>query len=279
MQGLNPRRLRVGIDCSGLVYRVLDEAAQMSGAPALVHTLGRTCEYAGVDALTPPATIIRTAADVQAGDTVRFLQGDHAAVVIETVTDSAGAMKEIWYVHSSFTRGPHLGYIAVGDPAAPLNDHAQNWHDEMWDVLADNTLRDSYFASVHTSPFYQGARPGVVKVEGVEVAVSGRRLSLPSPAYLLGDRAICQIRPLAEALGAEVSWDDSAQMVTFVRGIRTGRCQVGSEVGVVNGVGYLLNEPPMLVGDKVVAPVRFVAEAMGCRVEWRERERLVNLTM
>lgn len=277
MKGENPHSINVGIDCNGFVYRVLDEAAQMSGAPSLEETLGTTCEYTALDTLTPPDLPIRRALDVRAGDTMRFNDGKHSGVLIETVTDEDGHLKEIWYSHSSFTRGPHIGCISVGDPMASLTDPAQNWRDEMWDALADNNLRDLYFTSAHQSPFYQGARPQISKLEGVQVAVAGRRLTFAVPPFILGGRAFCHIRPLAEALGAEVAWDDASQMVTFTQGTRTGRCQVGSEVGVVNGVGYLLDEPPMLIDARVVVPVRFAAEALGYRPEWHERERLVNL--
>lgn len=278
MKGRNPEEIVVGIDCSGFVYRMLDEAAAMSGAPSLQYTLGTACEYTALDTLTPLGQEIRRAVDLRAGDTMRFNKGRHSGVIIETVVDPSGRLTEIWYAHSSFTRGPHIGWIEVGDPWAPIEHRSQTWHDEMWDGLANNNLRDFYFTSVHPSPFYQGARPQVTKQEGVRIAVGGQQIYFQVPPFILGGRTLCQIRPLAEAMGAVVTWQQDAQMVTFTRGIRKAQCQVGSEVGVVNGEGYLLDEPPFLVGSHVVVPVRFVAEALGYRVEWDPDAALVNLT-
>lgn len=147
MKGQNRDDIHVGIDCSGFVYRVLDEASQMSGAPSLARTLGTTCEYTALDTLTPMNLPITRADRVEAGDTMRFNKGRHSGVIIETVVDSTGRLREIWYAHSSFTRGPHIGWIEVGDPGAPIQSKAQKWHDEMWDGLKDNNLRDLYFTS------------------------------------------------------------------------------------------------------------------------------------
>lgn len=278
MKGGNPDDMHVGIDCSGYVYRLLDEAAQMSGAPSLYQTLGTTCEYTALDSLTPRGLEINRAVDVRAGDTMRFNNGKHSGAIIETATDENGLLKEIWYSHSSFTRGPHIGWIEVADPWAPINSEVQQWHDEMWDWLRDNRLRDVYFTSVHQSPFYQGARPRISKLRDVTVAVGGRPLTFDVAPYVLGGRTMAQARPLAEAMGATIEWNNDSQTLTLTRGRRTARCQVGSEVGLINGQGQFLDEPPVLESDNVIIPVRFAAEAMGYQAHWDERRRYVNLT-
>jgi hypothetical protein len=278
MKGGNSDDMHVGIDCSGFVYRVLDEAAVMSGAPSLSQTLGTACEYTALDTLTPANQVLHRAMDVQSGDTMRFNRGHHSGVIIETVTDGQGVLKEIWYAHSSFTRGPHIGWVDVQDPEAPIEDAAQQWHDDMWDWLENNRLRDMYFESVHHSPFYQGARPRPAKVTGVSVTVGGSRVSFDVDPYVIGGRTMAQVRPLTDAMGASLSWDDNSQTITLTRGGRTVRCQVGSEVGVINNDGQLLDEPPVLVDDQVVAPVRFLAEGLGYRTDWDPALRYVTLT-
>lgn len=277
MKGSNPEEIKVGIDCSGYVYRVLDEAATLSGALSLVRTLGTTCEYTALDTLTPMNRTIHRAIDVRAGDTMRFNNGRHAGAIIETVVDGAGRLQEIWYTHSSFTRGPHIGYITVGDPYAPINARSQNWYDEMWDGLSNNNLRDLYFTSVHQSPFYQGPRPRVTKLTGVRITIDGAPVHFSIPPFVLNGRTLCHVRALAEAIGAVVTWQNDSQKVTLTQGDRTAECQVGSEVGIINGRGSLLEEPPILIGQSVVVPARFVAEALGYEVEWDQAQLLVNL--
>jgi hypothetical protein len=277
MKGHNSQDIHVGIDCSGFVYRVLDETMQSTGTGSLARTLGTACEYTPLDALTPAGQEIRRAMDVQAGDTMRFNRGRHSGVIIETVTDEWGTVREIWYAHSSFTRGPHIGWIEVGDPYQPIEARAQTWHDEMWDHLTNNNLRDLYFTSVHHSPFYRGPRPQVSKLLGVRVQVNGDPVVFSVQPFILGGRTMAQLRPLGEAMGAVVTWDGDAQRVTLNRGARTAICQVGTDVGIVGSQGYRLDEPPILVDENVVAPVRFLAEGLGFQVQWDPGARLVSL--
>lgn len=278
MKGRNPTEINVGIDCSGFVYRVLDEACQMSGTPGLEQTLGTSCDYTALDTLTPLHLPIRRANDVRAGDTMRFNKGKHSGVVIETVRDRRGTLQEIWYAHSSFTRGPHIGWIEVGDPWDPIEARSQNWRDEMWDGLNNNSLRDLYFTSIHQSPFYLGPRPVATKRTGLSVVLAGSAIPFSVPPFTLNGHTLCQIRPLAEAMGAAVSWDNDSQTVAFRRGARAATCQVGSEVGVMDGVGYRLEQPPVLMGTHVVVPLRFVVEALGFEVRWDEARSLITLT-
>ncbi|MGE5674136.1 MAG: copper amine oxidase N-terminal domain-containing protein [Mycobacterium leprae] len=277
MKGENPQEIHVGIDCSGFVYRMLEEACVLSDATPLADSLGKTCEYAWLDMLTPANQVINRADEVQAGDTMRFNWGKHSGVIIETVTDPGGVLREIWYAHSSYTRGPHIGWIEVTDPSAPIKATCQNWHDDMWDHLTNNMLRDLYFTSVHHSPFYKGLRPKVVKRTGIVVTINGQAVAFDQPAFVLNGHTFCQLRPLAEALGATVGWQQSAQMATVKRGSRTASCQVGSEVAVVNGRGMLLDEPPIFAGPSVMVPARFLAEALGFDVLWDQANGRVDI--
>jgi hypothetical protein len=109
--------------------------------------------------------------------------------------------------------------------------------------------------------------------------VGGRPVSFDVPPFTLNGRTFCQVRPLSEAMGATVSWDQGAQMVTIQRESLKAQCQVGSEVGIVNDRPYLLEDPPLFMGaDSVVVPVRFISEALGYQVSWNQMAQQVNLT-
>lgn len=114
---------------------------------------------------------------------------------------------------------------------------------------------------------------------GIRIRIGGRLIPYQTQPFILGGRTLSHIRPLAEAMGATVAWDDASQMVTLTAGGRTAQCQVGSEVGLVNGQGYFLDEPPVFVGQHVVVPVRFVAEALGYRADYDPGQKLVTLTL
>lgn len=134
------------------------------------------------------------------------------------------------------------------------------------------------FTSIHHSWFYEGPRPVVERRTGISILYDDQPIHFQIPPVVLGGHTMCQIRPLAETLGATVTWEQPSQTVTIRRGERVARCSVGSEVGVVAGVGYLLAEPPTLVSDHVVVPLRFIAEALGAIVHWEEPQGRIRLT-
>jgi hypothetical protein len=276
MKGENPWEIHVGIDCNGFVYRVLDEACRMTGTAPLVETLGTTCEYTAIETLMAGAVIGR-AQDMRAGNTIKFNKGFHSGVIIETVTDADGVVREVWYAHSSFTRGPHVGYVIIGDPGASLNSPDQTWVDDMWDFLTNNGMRDKYFTSVHQSGFYLGPRPRLSRLNGVQVTLNGKRLAFPVKPFILGGRTMCQVRPVAEAAGADVDWDPVSETITVTLNGHRASCQVGSELAYVNGRTLLLDEPPMLYSGYSLVPLRFITTVLDLGVDWDPASLTVRL--
>jgi len=132
--------------------------------------------------------------------------------------------------------------------------------------------------SIHHSWFYRGPRPEVARRTGITIYYEDQPIQFVIPPVVLGGHTMCQVRPLAETLGATVTWDQPSQTVTIRRDDRVARCSVGSEVGVVAGVGYLLVEPPALVNESVIVPLRFVADALGATVYWDEPSGNVRLS-
>ncbi|HWI66461.1 MAG TPA: copper amine oxidase N-terminal domain-containing protein [Symbiobacteriaceae bacterium] len=122
--------------------------------------------------------------------------------------------------------------------------------------------------SIHHSPFYEGPRPQVVKLDGIAITLEGSEIPFDVAPFILGGRTLCQVRPLAEATGADVAWDPVSETVTFTLGRRTAACQIGSEIAYVNDRQVLLDEPPLLIDDRTVVPLRFVAEGLGFSVAW-----------
>lgn len=51
--------------------------------------------------------------------------------------------------------------------------------------------------------------------------------------------------------------------------------KVDSKVAIVNGEERILDVPPTIIKDRTMLPIRFVAEELGCKVEWNENTREV----
>lgn len=273
MKGKNQWEIKVGIDCVGYVYNVMDEACELAGVARIAHILGYTVQYTDVNRMTPVwnhhlAERLSRASEVQPGDLMRFDNAEHVAVVIDTVYNSEGRLMEVWYTHANQSRGPHIGWIHVSDPHQDLGHTSQSWHDDMWDNQTNNGLRDRRYSYVCRTHFYKGPRPSTTKRTGLRVFVDGAEVHFPVPSISLNGHTIVRVRTLADAMGAYMEYSDDTEVLRIQRQGRTVECRVGSEVGVSNGRGVVLEQTPELRAGWLYAPLRFVAEALGYQVGW-----------
>ena len=57
------------------------------------------------------------------------------------------------------------------------------------------------------------------------------------------------------------------------------RLVIGDTAASVNGKAALLDTPPVLINDRTMVPVRFVAEGMGAQVDWNGETQTVKITL
>ena len=130
-QWVNNNPSSAGIDCSGFAYYVLNEAS--SGA--VMDFFGKSYAY-GVSARNLTSTSygskITKAGDISPGCLFRTDNGGHVIVVYSVTKGTNGLVTRIDYAHSNSSKGPHKGYITVGDPNAALNSSAQTWNDSAY---------------------------------------------------------------------------------------------------------------------------------------------------
>jgi hypothetical protein len=282
MKGQNETGIKVGIDCAGYVYHVIDEALAMAGAPRLRQTLGLTAPYADVDRLAPPPGPgqqgrVHRAGDILPGDLIRFDNPAHAGVVIDAIYTPEGRLSEVWYTHGNQARGPHIGWVHIADPALDLGDKRQSWYDEMWDGQSHNVLRDRRYSYVYRAPYYRGARPVTYKRTGIGVSVNGREVSFPVPTLSLNGHTIVRARTLAEAMGARMEYSDETEVLEMEMGGRWVRARVGQDVATAGGRPVTLEQPPELRAGWLYAPLRFIAEGLGYQVSWDGKTNSIQL--
>ena len=100
--------------------------------------------------------------------------------------------------------------------------------------------------------------------------VNAEAKTLDTPPFLRDDRTFVPVRFLAESLGAEVFWEDEMRTAVFVKDGTTVRLTVGTSTAYVNGEPRTLDATVFLENDRTYAPLRFVAEALGAAVEYKE---------
>lgn len=117
---------------------------------------------------------------------------------------------------------------------------------------------------------------------GISVQLDGELLSFPDARPEARDgRTFVPVRPVLEAMGAQVSYSASARTVTAVRGDTTVTMALGGDTATVEkgGVTYQLpmDTAPYAHDNRTYVPVRFAAQAFGCIVGWDADDQTVIL--
>ncbi|MCI9626354.1 MAG: copper amine oxidase N-terminal domain-containing protein [Clostridia bacterium] len=85
------------------------------------------------------------------------------------------------------------------------------------------------------------------------------------------DRTFLPVRFLAEALGAQVDWDEDSQTATVKKDGDTVEVTIGSDRIRINGKVQTIDAAARTKDNRTFLPVRAVAEALGQKVTWDPR--------
>ena len=92
------------------------------------------------------------------------------------------------------------------------------------------------------------------------------------------DRTLVPIRVISETMGAEVSWDESEKKVTITKEGKEISLWIDNKNVLVNGEPLELDAAPAIRHSRTFVPLRFVSEALGANVEWKDETQAIIIT-
>ena len=117
--------------------------------------------------------------------------------------------------------------------------------------------------------------------EAVKVSVDGALVwwTDAEPFIDSNSRTMVPLRAVAEALGLTVSWDGQAREAVFTDGARTLIFPIGStEARTGDGGVVAMDTAAVIVSSRTYAPIRYLAEYFGYKVDWDGKTKTVILT-
>lgn len=118
----------------------------------------------------------------------------------------------------------------------------------------------------------------VTAPKAIDVKVNGTLISFDQPPVIVDGRTLVPLRAIFEALGATVDWYSETATVVSKRGNTTIKMTIGSNLMQKDGEDITLDVPAQLINDRTLVPVRAIAEAFGCNVDWDGDAQLVTIT-
>ena len=169
-----------------------------------------------------------------------------------------------WY--SSSAAIPYRTYFV-------LSNYADGEHTM---TIKGGSLSKSYKFYKSGSYMRFGAWPEVQ--DDIKVTLNGNLITFDQPPVIRDDRTLVPVRAIFEALGAEVRWDGDTQTVLSQKGATLVQLKIGSNIMTVNGREIALDVPAQIINDRTLVPVRAIAEAYGCRVDWDGETKTVIIS-
>ena len=112
----------------------------------------------------------------------------------------------------------------------------------------------------------------------VRVVINGSYTVFDVPPRIVNGRTLVPLRFIFELMGANVEWDEPTQTVTATKGDTVVKLTIGSKLPTINGQDYPIDQPAVIINNRTLAPMRFVAEAFGGTVEWDEQKGIAYIT-
>ena len=132
----------------------------------------------------------------------------------------------------------------------------------------DGTWSPRYYTGTQNIVFTDGSigKTVVMSIGSTEIVIDGEKAAIDAAPIVQNSRTYVPFRALAEAFGAEVSYDEATQAVTATLGNSTVVMTIGSATYTVNGEEKTADVAPFISGSRTMVPVRFAAEAFGSKV-------------
>jgi len=233
--------------------------------------------------------------------------GDRLAVVVRNA--GAGAVpKGSTAIAKVYVNGQAAGYFDLGRPvesflggiAVPGGFSSYLLVDQITETTTVRVEADAtgliVEANEQNNSREEICQPGYVPKDLPTEPPVGLGFNIGSKSYWVGgmlrymdvapviveNRTLMPIRFVAEAIGAEVGWDEETRKVTLTLGLRMIELWIGNPLARINGKVMPIDPSntavfPFISENRTYIPLRFVAESLLGDVSWDEVTRGVGI--
>ena len=104
--------------------------------------------------------------------------------------------------------------------------------------------------------------------EDIRVLLNNTELTFDVTPKIIDGRTMVPMRAIFEAMGAKVEWDEETQTVVGTKENKKIILTIDNELAFIDGEAKTLDVPAKVVNGRTLVPVRFIAEALNCNVDW-----------
>ncbi|QOX63216.1 AMIN domain-containing protein [Anoxybacterium hadale] len=111
----------------------------------------------------------------------------------------------------------------------------------------------------------------------VALQIDGKSVNSDVPPVIIKERTLIPLRAVFESMGAQVTWNDQARIAAVALGSSSVQLDIDREAAFVNGNQAAMDVPALIINDRTMIPLRFVAESLNCGIGWDDLTRTVSI--
>lgn len=197
--------------------------------------------------------------------------------------------------------GKHKGGIEPSSPQSPASGHAvcvigyayidgapyyvaKNSHGDpirnggIVYIPAGRTLNEAVAVTDVGTEIRRKTQTIKLTVGSRTAVVDGKTVDMPAAPHIKNDRLLAPVRAVADALGCTVAWDAASGTATLTSEEGILALRTGSDRMTVDGKAVQLDAAPEIIGSgTMMLPVRYIAEALLCKVSWDAATRTATI--
>ena len=142
-------------------------------------------------------------------------------------------------------------------------------------------MRNALSAEIDAAEVAEAAKTTVTMQIGSPVmTINGTQQNIDAEGtapIVIDDRTLLPVRAFVESIGGEVSWDDDTQTAILTYNGKEIRLTIGSTTAYLDNEPNTLDVTPVIINDRTMLPIRFIAESFGYTVLWTEETQTVTI--
>ena len=152
-------------------------------------------------------------------------------------------------------------------------------------IRAYNSFGNSSYSNEAIAATPQMTRTVIkLRVGQPSYQVDGRTMVMDTSPIIMENRTLLPIRFVVEALGGKVEWNERELKATVIHEANRIELWVNNNTARVNGTNRLIDPdnprvvPIIVPPGRTMMPLRFISEALGCKVDWNSQTREITIT-
>lgn len=118
-----------------------------------------------------------------------------------------------------------------------------------------------------------------LQIGNSQMTVNGEVSELDSPPVIVDGRTLVPVRAIVEALDGKADWDAETKTATLTNEAGDEvKLTINSKTASCNGTESELDTAPVIINERTMLPIRFVAESFGYKTDWNAEDKSIVIS-